>query len=450
MAMDDQQSTSDQSQPTVATVPVDTLAQPRRVITTKINWRKTFAALRHRNYQLFFWGQLVSLIGTWMQTVAQNWLVYELTNSALALGFINFLSAIPITLLTLPAGAIADRVDKRRILIATQTASMLLAFVLAALVYCHAVQMWHIVVLSLLLGITNAFDIPTRQSFVVDMVGKDDLMNAIALNSSMFHGARIFGPALAGVLIAYIGTAGCFFLNGISFLAVIAAYMTMQLPLAAPANDVRSIWHATGDALRYVAANRIIRAVITLVSVTSLFGWSYSVLMPIFARDVLKIGAKGYGYLLAANGVGAFFGAITLASLGNYPHRRRLVFGGLFGFCVMVTVFALSRNAWLSAAALAAVGWFMIIFFATANTSVQLRTPDELRGRVMGIYAFAFLGLNPFGSMLAGSIAHATSASTAITIGAAVCIVAAIIVARLVPPEQSTSSQQRTGQTRAS
>jgi predicted MFS family arabinose efflux permease len=194
--------------------------------------------------------------------------------------------------------------------------------------------------------------------------------------------------------------------------------------------------------LRYVAANRIIRAVITLVSITSLFGWSYSVLMPIFARDVLKIGAKGYGYLLAANGVGAFFGAITLASLGNYPHRRRLVFGGLFGFCVTVTVFALSRNAWLSAAALAGVGWFMIIFFATANTSVQLRTPDELRGRVMGIYALAFLGLNPFGSMLAGSIAHAAGASVAITLGAAVCVVAAIIVARLVPPEQSRPSQQ--------
>jgi MFS family permease len=442
VTMDDQQSTSDQSQPTVATVPVGTLAQPRRVITTRIDWRKTFSAFRHRNYRLFFYGQLVSLIGTWMQTVAQNWLVYQLTGSALALGFINFVGAIPITLLTLPAGVVADRRSKRHILIATQTASMLLAFVLAALVYFRAVQMWHIAVLSLLLGITNAFDIPARQSLVVDMVGKDDLMNAIALNSSMFNGARVFGPALAGVLVAYIGTAGCFFLNGLSFFAVIVAYMVMRLPAASPANEIRSIWHATWEALRYVAGHRSIRAVLTLIGVTSLFGWSYSVLMPIFARDILRVGAKGYGYLLAANGVGALLGALTLASLGNHPHRRRLIFGGLFGFCATLVVFALSRNAWLSAAAMAGVGWFMIIFFATANTSVQLHTPDELRGRVMGIYALAFLGLNPFGSMLAGSIAHATSASMAILMGVAVCVAAAIIVARLVPPEQSRPSQQ--------
>ena len=440
--MEERIPTQPEREPSIANVPVGTLAQPRRVITGRINWRETFSALRHRNYKLFFWGQLVSLIGTWMQTVAQNWLVFELTKSALALGFINFLSAIPITFLTLPAGAIADRHSKRHILIGTQTVSMLLAFVLAALVYFQAVQMWHIAVLSLLLGITNAFDIPARQSFVVDMVGKDDLMNAIALNSSMFNGARVFGPALAGVLIASIGTAGCFLLNGLSFLAVIGAYIAMRLPAAAPINPSRSIWHATGEALRYVANDRIIRAVITLVSVTSLFGWSYSVLMPIFAGDVLNIGAKGYGYLLAANGVGALLGALTLASLGNDPHRRRLTFGGLFGFCATLAVFAMSRNFWLSAAALAGVGWFMIIFFATANTSIQLCTPDELRGRVMGIYALAFLGLNPFGSMLGGSVAHATSASMAILMGVAVCVAAAIIVARLVPPEQSRPSQQ--------
>ena len=431
--MEERIPTQPEREPLIANVPVGTLAQPRRVITGRINWRNTFSALRHRNYQLFFWGQLVSLIGTWMQTVAQNWLVYELTKSALALGFINFLSAIPITFLTLPAGAIADRHSKRHILIGTQTASMLLAFVLAALVFFHAVQIWHIAVLSLLLGITNAFDIPTRQSFVVDMASKDDLMNAIALNSSMFNGARVFGPALAGVLIASIGTAGCFFLNGISFLAVIAAYIAMRLPAAAPINPSRSIWHATGEALRYVANDRIICAVMALVSITSLFGWSYSVLMPIFAGDVLNIGAKGYGYLLAANGVGAFLGAIALASLGNHPHWRRLIFGGLSGFCATLAVFALSRNPWLSAAALAGVGGFMIIFFATANTSVQLRTPDELRGRVMGIYALAFLGLNPFGSMLAGSLAHATSVSIATVLGAVVCAVAALVVARLVP-----------------
>ena len=439
--MTDREPTTNQPEPMIANVPVGTLPQTRRIITARIPWRKTFAALRHRNYRLFFWGQLVSLIGTWMQSVAQNWLVYTLTNSALALGWVNFLGAIPITVLTLPAGVLADRHNKRNILIATQTASMLLAFLLAALDYFHVVQLWHVALLSLLLGIVNAFDIPTRQSFVVDMTSRDDLMNAIALNSSMFNGARVFGPALAGVLIAYIGTAGCFFLNGLSFLAVIAAYTTMRSLPAVHVREDQSLWHATREALRYVAAHRTLRAVITLVSVTSLFGWSYSVLMPIFAGDILRIGARGYGSLLAANGVGAFLGAITLASLGRDSNRRRLIFVGLFGFCATITVFALSRNAWLSAAALAAVGWFMITFFATANTSVQLGTPDELRGRVMGIYALAFLGLNPFGSMLAGTIAHAFNPTIAITFGAAICAVTAIVVARLVPPQPTDEAQ---------
>ena len=433
-------STATESEPTIAAVPVGPLAQLRRVVTGPIRWRHTFAAFRHRNYRLFFAGQFVSLIGTWMQAVAQSWLVYQLSNSALTLGFINFLGAIPITILTLPAGALADRHNKRNILIATQTASMLLAFALAALVYFRAAQVWHIAVLSLLLGIVNAFDIPTRQALVVDMVGRDDLMNAIALNSSMFNGARVFGPALAGLLIAFIGMAGCFFLNGLSFLAVIFSYTAMQLPAAKVHHAGRSIWHATREALRYVAGESIIRAVMILVAVTSLFGWSYSVVMPVFARDILHIGAKGYGYLLAANGIGAFVGAILLAWLGNYPNRRRLVFGGLFGFCAMITLFALSSNAWLSAAALAGTGFFMIVFFATANTAVQLRTPDELRGRVMGIYAFAFLGINPFGSMLTGWVAHVSSAPLSIWLGAIICAVAAIVIARLVPPQPAAGS----------
>ena len=434
--MNDQKPTPNQSEPAGASLPVDSLEQTQRLVTTRIHWRNTFVALRHRNYQLFFGGQLVSLIGTWMQMVAQSWLVYQLSNSALVLGFIGFLGAIPITLLTLPAGALADRWNKRRILIATQTASMLLAFVLAALVYFHIVHIWHVAVLSLLLGITNAFDMPTRQSFVVEMVGKDDLMNAIALNSSMFNGARMFGPALAGLLIKFIGTAGCFFLNGVSFFAVIVAYFVMKLPTTAPGIEHRSIRHATAEALRYVRRDRTMCAVLTLVSVVGLFGWSYGVLMPIFARDVLKVGADGYGFLLAANGVGAFLGAITLASMGNHPHHRRLVLGGLVGFCVMITLFALSRNFWLSSLALAGSGSFMIIFSATANTAVQLRAPDELRGRVMGIYSLAFIGLTPFGSMLAGSIAQITNAPTTITLSAIVCVIAALIVARLMPAQQ--------------
>ena len=417
------------------TVPADSRAQPERVVAGQISWRKTFAAFRHRNYRLFFFGQLVSFIGTWMQTVAIGWLVYQLSNSALTLGVVKFLGAIPITLLTLVGGAVADRIEKRRVVVVTESVAMVLALVLAALVYFGVVQIWHIALLGLLEGITDAFDIPTRQSFVIEMVGKDDLMNAIALNSSLFNGARVFGPALAGVLIGLIGVTGCFFLNGVSYLAILAAYLAMRFPAVPPRAERKPMWHETLDAWRYVRSHRVLLAVISLVTVVSMFGWPYSVLLPVFARDVLHVGASGYGYLMAANGVGAFIGALTLASLGDSPHKRKLFYGGLFGFCGMLCVFALSRVYWLSAAALAGSGFFMIIFFATANTSVQTRVPDELRGRVMGMYALAFLGLTPFGSLLAGAIARATSASFTVTLGAIVCIIAGLIVMRIMRPQ---------------
>lgn len=416
--------------PTVATVPADTMAQPRRVVTVGISWRNTFAALRHRNYRLFFAGQLVSVVGTWMQTVAIGWLVYQLSDSAFTLGMVRFLSAIPITLLTLVGGAVADRVEKRRVVVFTEGTAMVLAFVLTALVYFGVVKIWHIAVLGLFEGITDAFDIPTRQSFVVEMVGKDDLMNAIALNSSLFNGARVFGPALAGVLIAVVGVVGCFFVNGLSYLAIVAAYLAMRLPAVPQRAEHKPMWHETLEALRYVRDHRVLRAVIGLVTVVSLFGWPYSVLLPVFARDVLHTGARGYGFLMAANGVGALVGALTLASLGDSPHKRKLFYGGLFGFCAMLCVFAFSTAYWLSATALAGSGFFMIIFFATANTSVQTRVPDELRGRVMGIYALAFLGLTPFGSLIAGALAKATSALFTVALGAIICIVAGLVVMR--------------------
>jgi len=433
------------SEPTIATVPTDTVAQPRRIVTGGISWRKTFAALRHRNYRLFFSGQLVSVIGTWMQQVAVGWLVYQLSDSAFTLGAVRFLSAIPVTLLTLVGGAMADRIEKRRIVIMTESTAMALAFALAALVYFGVIRIWQIALIGLLEGITDAFDIPARQAFVIDMVGKDDLMNAIALNSSLFNGARVFGPALAGVLIGVIGITGCFFLNGVSYVAVVAAYVAMRFPMTTTHRAERKpMWNETVEALRYVQSHRILRAVIGLVTVVSLFGWPYSVLLPVFARDVLHVGASGYGYLMAANGVGALVGALTLASLGDSQHRRRLFYGGLFGFCIMLSVFALSRVYWLSAAALAGSGFFMIIFFATANTAVQTRVPDELRGRVMGIYALAFLGLTPFGSLIAGAVANATSASFAVTLGAVICMIAGLVVMRRVPSQPPTAATQPT------
>jgi MFS family permease len=426
------------NEPTIATVPADTVTQPRRIVTGGISWRKTFAAFRHRNYRLFFSGQLVSVIGTWMQQVAIGWLVYQLSNSAFTLGAVRFLSAIPITLLTLVGGAMADRVEKRRIVITTESTAMVLAFVLATLVYFGIIKIWQIALIGLLEGITDAFDIPARQAFVVDMVGKDDLMNAIALNSSLFNGARVFGPALAGVLIGVIGMTGCFFLNGVSYLAVVAAYLAMRLPAVTQRAERKPMWHETVEALRYVCGHRVLRAVVFLVTVVSLFGWPYSVLLPVFARDVLHVGAGGYGFLMAANGVGALVGALALASLGDSPHKRELFYGGLFGFCIMLSVFAQSRIYWLSAVALVGSGFFMIILFATANTAMQTRVPDKLRGRVMGIYALAFLGLTPFGSLIAGTVAKATSASFAVTTGAVICMTAGLIVMRLTRPPPTT------------
>jgi MFS family permease len=419
----------------VATIPADTSAQPRRVVTGGLSWRRTFSAFRHRNYRLFFTGQLVSVVGTWMQQVAMGWLVYQISNSAFTLGWVRFLSAIPITLLTLVGGAVADRVEKRRVVIVTESTAMVLAFVLAGLVYFDVIKIWHIAVLALLEGITDAFDIPTRQSFVVEMVGKEDLMNAIALNSSLFNGARVFGPSLAGILIGIVGVAGCFFLNGVSYLAIVVAYLAMRLPARVERAERRPIWHETLEAFRYVRGNRTVFAIVSLVTIVSLFGWPYSVLLPVFARDVLQTGASGYGYLMAANGLGAFFGAITLASLGDSPHKRKLFYGGLFGFCAMLVVFALSKVYWLSAVALAGSGFFMIIFFATANTSVQTRVPDELRGRVMGIYSLAFIGVTPFGSLMAGALARTVSAAFAVTLGAVICIVAGAVVMRIMRPK---------------
>jgi MFS family permease len=430
------------SGPTIANVPADTVPLSWRVVSGGISWRKTFAAFRHRNYRLFFGGQLVSVIGTWMQQVAVGWLVYQLSNSAFTLGAVRFASAIPVTLLTLLGGAMADRIDKRRIVIATESTAMVLAFILAALVWFKVIQVWQIALLALLEGITDAFDIPTRQSFVVEMVGKDDLMNAIALNSSLFNGARVFGPAIAGILIGVIGMTGCFFLNGVSYIAVVAAYLAMRMPVAKPQAKRKPIWNETVEAFRYVRGHRILRAVIALVTVVSLFGWPYSVLLPVFARDVLHVGASGYGYLMAANGGGALVGALALASLGDTPHRRKLFYGGLFGFCIMLGVFALSHVYWLSATALAGSGFFMIIFFATANTSVQTRVPDELRGRVMGIYSLAFIGLTPFGSLIAGSLARITSASFTVTMGSVICMIAGLIVMRIMTPQQPTTAEK--------
>lgn len=431
-------------EPLVVEAPPDVEPEPRRLVSGHISWRRTFSAFQHRNYRLFFFGMAISLTGTWMQTAAEGWLVYELTGSEFKLGLTRFLHSIPVTLFTLIGGHLADRSEKRRILIATQFASMILAFAFAGLVWTGAIQFWHVAALALALGVFQAFDIPARQSFVIELVGKKDLMNAIALNASMFNGARVFGPALAGLLIAIpaFGISGCFLFNGISFLAVIGCYFLMRLPPGKPRAKSKSLRRGTLEALRYVRGDRVLVALIALVGTVSLFGWPYAVLMPVFARDVLQVGAGEYGLLMSANGVGALVGALTVATLGDSPHKKRILFTGALGFSVMIVAFARSDQFWITAAILVAAGWFMLLFFSTANTTVQLRVPDEMRGRIMGIYSLCFIGLTPFGALLAGASARAIGAPTTLTIGAGVCVIAALI-AMVALKDWSTSTQTR-------
>src|SRR5271155_1114243 len=312
-----------------------------------LRWQAGIRALRHRNFQLFFSGQLISLIGTWMQSVAQSWLVYRLTGSALLLGSGGFASQVPVFLFAPLGGIAADRFNRRHIVIATQVAAMLLASVLAALTLLHKVQVWHVFVLASLLGVVNAFDIPGRQSFLVDMVGKEDLMNAIELNSSMFNGARVIGPAIAGILVAKIGEGWCFFANAVSYIAVIIGLLLMKLGPLRTAPKGSSPFEHIVEGFRYVWRTAPLHALILLIGLVSLVAVPYSVLMPIFADRVLHRGAHGLGILMGAAGVGALFGALTLAVRRNLRGLGRVVGLSAVGFGVSLILFAFSKSFWL-------------------------------------------------------------------------------------------------------
>src|SRR5882672_5067728 len=313
--------------------------------------RITFRALQHRNFQLFFGGQLISLTGTWMQTIAQSWLVYHITGSSLQLGEVGFFGQFPVFMLAPLGGMLADRTDRRRIVIGTQVSSMILAFVLAALTLSHTVQVWHLFVLSALLGVVNAIDIPARQSFLSDMVGREDLMNAIALNSSMFNGARIVGPAVAGLVVARIGEGWCFFSNGVSYIAVIIGLLLMKVQCK-PRGGELSPWESLREGFQFVNKTIPIRALLLLLGLVSLVCMPYTVLMPIFADRILHGGAKGLGVLMGATGVGALLGALTLATRTAVHGLGRWVTFACAGFAITLIAFSLSRNFWLSAALL--------------------------------------------------------------------------------------------------
>ncbi|HKW99209.1 MAG TPA: MFS transporter [Bryobacteraceae bacterium] len=386
--------------------------------------RATIRALRHRNFRLFFGGQLISLIGTWMQNVAQSWLVYRLTGSSALLGMVGFAGQFPVFLISPLGGAVADRNSRHRIIIGTQTSSMLLAFALAALTLAGVVQVWHIFVLAALLGVVNAFDIPARQAFLVEMVGRDDLINAIALNSSIFNSARIIGPAVAGILVAAIGEGWCFFANGVSYIAVIAGLLMMAIaPLRLAPKG--SAWSHIVEGFHFVAHAGPIRDLLVLVGLISLTGMPYAVLMPIFADRIFHSGAQGLGILMGASGAGALAGALVLASRQEIRGLGRVVgvSAGVFG--VSLILFAYSRSFWMAAAMLVPVGFSMMTQMGASNTLIQAMTPDHLRGRVMSVYSMMFMGMAPVGSLSAGVIADRLGAPMTVAIGGAVAILAA-------------------------
>jgi len=398
----------------------------------KLNWQAAGRALRHRNFQLFFGGQLISLIGTWMQTVAQSWLVYKMTGSGLLLGSVGFASQIPVFLVAPIGGITADRANRHRIVIATQMASMILAFLLAALTLSNKIQVWHIFVLAALLGVVNAFDIPGRQSFLVDMVGKDDLMNAIALNSSMFNGARVIGPAVAGVLVARFGEGWCFFANGVSYIAVIASLMMMvNVRAHARASSKTPPLEHLIEGFQFVERTAPIRALLLLLGLVSCVGMPYTVLMPIFADKILHrggqefaalihshdLGAVRLGILMGAAGVGALLGALTLAMRSGVKGLSRWITVCCAGFGVSLALFAASKSFWLSVALLLPVGYFIMLQMASSNTLIQVMVPDQLRGRVMSVYSMMFMGMAPLGALMGGALSDRIGAPWTVAVG---------------------------------
>jgi MFS family permease len=399
--------------------------------------KETFPALHHRNFRLFWTGQLISLIGTWMQTTGQDWLVLQLTHSAWILGIVGALQFLPIMLLSLFGGVLADRLPKRKVLLFTQSFAALQATIMLVLVFTGVIQLWHIFVLAALLGATNAIDMPTRQSFVAELAGRKDLPNAIALNSSAFNMARIVGPGIAGLIIAAIGEAPLFLLNAISFIPVLISLTLLnqsqlhaQLkrnsePIVGGAVEAHGTRNSLSEGLSYVWKTPIVLLLILVVGVISLFGLNFNITIPLFAQQVLNAGAQGYGFLSSAFGIGALTSALWLALSNRKPDLNRLLIGTI-AFGVFECLFALSHWYPLSLALVALVGFCLVSFSATANTILQTVTPNNLRGRIMSVYMLVLNGTTPLGNLLTGGIAHAFGASIAVLGGALISLIAAI------------------------
>ena len=409
-----------------------------------------FRALQHRNFQLFFTGQLISLIGTWMQSTAQLWLIYRMTNSPALLGVFGFASQLPVLFLASVGGYFGDRFNRHHGVIWTQTLALILSFILAALTLLGVIRVWEIILIAFLAGIVNAFDVPIRQAFLIQMVGKEDLPNAIALNSSIFNGARVVGPAIAGFAIAWIGEGWCFFLNGVSFLAVIIALLMMNIQKIEPRIiDVPPLQYLT-QGFRFALGDPLMRPALLLVSLMSMLGLQYPVFMPIFARDILHGGPDRLGVLMSVAGVGAVFGALHFAARTNYEGLIKVIAATSLACALGLILFSQSRVFWLSAAALLVVGFSATSQLAATNTIVQGRVPDELRSRLMAVYATMFMGVQPIGALIAGGLAKRFGAPHALTAFGLCCLAGSLffglrIALRTGPGEGSMEPQAGLG-----
>jgi len=397
------------------------------------NWRLVLRALRHRNYRLFYGGQGISLIGTWMTRVATGWLVYRLTHSALLLGLVSFAGQIPILILGAVAGVWVDRLNRHRVLVVTQILSMMQSFALAALALSGIIRVIDVILLNLFQGTINAFDMPARQAFVVEMVEtREDLPNAIALNSSLVNAARLVGPSVAGLLIAAVGEGYCFLLDGFSYIAVIASLFAMSLVPWTPRAHA-SVRSELREGWNYVLGFRPIWAILLLLSVVSLVGMPYTALMPIFAGGILHGGAHTFGFLMGASGVGALIGAVSLAARRSVLGLGRLVALMAAGFGASLIAFAASRQLWLSLLVLVVTGFSFMQQMASSNTILQTIVEDQKRGRVMSFYSMAFQGVAPFGSLIAGAVAARIGAPHTLMLGGSICVAGAALFAWQLP-----------------
>ncbi len=395
--------------------------------------RSLLRALAHRNFRLFFAGQSLSLIGTWTQSTAMPWLVTALTDSKTLLGLVAFSSQLPAVFLPPFAGVLTDRVNRRRLLLVTQTLAMLQAFGLAALVWAGHERVWHLILFNVTLSAINAFDMTARQTFLGDMLAdRDDLANAIALNSAMVNGSRLFGPALAAVLIAVAGEAGCFFVNGVSFLTVLAALAAMRLPPRPVAGRNAPVLHGLREGFAYVAGTAHVRALLMLVSVVSLAGLPYAVLLPIYARETLGDNPAGYGLLMTAPGVGALAASLVVAWQGMRHAAARVAIGPLVtGACFVG--FAAVNSPRIGLGFLFGVGFGILLLLSTTNALLQALVPDAIRGRVLSFYAMSFLGMAPLGSLVAGGAADWVGVRSVIAVAGGICLLAGLTFAVHLP-----------------